>query len=173
VAGGIDKDALEIRAPLPATSKNGEVEKLEDLDGDIDDLANALGGIGLSSVKTCIVCTKDLLPGSWNEAEGRYCKGCKYEIELYAGLQFSTKIKKTIELLEQIQEKREDGAKKSIIFSQFTQFFDLLVPFLKRAGIKYVMCEYEFHIVFLHVFYSLCAFKDTGAMKKYTFVPAT
>lgn len=142
VSGAIDKDALVVKAPAPTvTISTGEIQTLEDPDGDIDDLVNALGGIGLSNAKKCIVCTNEFVPGSWTTKDGQHCKGCKEEIERYAGLQFSTKIKKVIEILKQIQEKREEGAKKSIIFSQFVKFFDLLVPFLKRAGVKYVLCK--------------------------------
>lgn len=37
--------------------------------------------------------------------------------------------------------KAEDPDRKAIVFSQFTSFFDILRPFLKRAGIKFVVCE--------------------------------
>ncbi|KIJ37106.1 hypothetical protein M422DRAFT_178448, partial [Sphaerobolus stellatus SS14] len=42
-----------------------------------------------------------------------------------------------LELLELIGEK-SDGQDKTIIFSQFTSMLDLIEPFLKDAGIRYV-----------------------------------
>lgn len=45
-----------------------------------------------------------------------------------------------IELLETINE-QSNGEDKTIIFSQFTSMMDLMEPFLKDAGIKFVRCE--------------------------------
>jgi len=45
-----------------------------------------------------------------------------------------------LELLRGVQ-KRNGGKEKTIIFSQFTKFLDLLEPFLKAEGFGYVRCE--------------------------------
>jgi SNF2 family DNA or RNA helicase len=36
---------------------------------------------------------------------------------------------------------RSDGKEKTIVFSQFTSFLNLLEPFLKEEGIGYVRCR--------------------------------
>lgn len=49
----------------------------------------------------------------------------------------SAKIRKLLELLSDIDE-RSDSTEKTIVFSQFTSFLDLVEPFLVQAKIKYV-----------------------------------
>ena len=45
-----------------------------------------------------------------------------------------------LKLLQQIDE-RSGSEEKTIVFSQFTSMLDLLEPFLRDEGIKYVRCE--------------------------------
>lgn len=71
----------------------------------------------------------------------------------------SAKTRMTLEILKQIEE-RSDGEQKTIIFSQvsfvttrkwfdpaltgssqFTSFLNIVEPFLKQAGVKYVRCK--------------------------------
>ena len=52
----------------------------------------------------------------------------------------SAKIRKILELLDQIKE-RSEGKEKTIIFSQFTSMLNLVQPFLEHAGVKYVRCK--------------------------------
>jgi SNF2 family DNA or RNA helicase len=51
----------------------------------------------------------------------------------------SAKVRKIIELLKKIKAAGED--EKTIIFSQFTSFLDLLQLFLVEEGIRHVRCE--------------------------------
>ena len=51
----------------------------------------------------------------------------------------SAKIRKTLKLLDEIEERGE--GEKTIIFSQFTSMLDIIEPFLKAKGIKYVRCR--------------------------------
>lgn len=51
----------------------------------------------------------------------------------------SAKTRKVMDLLAEIDE-RSQGDDKTIIFSQFTSMLDLLEPFLKDAGVRYVRC---------------------------------
>lgn len=51
----------------------------------------------------------------------------------------SAKIRKILELLHDTEERGE--GEKTIVFSQFTSMLDLVEPFLKAGGIKYVRCE--------------------------------
>jgi len=45
-----------------------------------------------------------------------------------------------MKLLDEIDE-RSDREEKTIIFSQFTSMLNLIEPFLKENGVKYVRCE--------------------------------
>jgi len=52
----------------------------------------------------------------------------------------SSKIRKLLELLNDVEE-RSGKKEKTIVFSQFTSFLNLIEPFLKAKGIKFVRCE--------------------------------
>lgn len=52
----------------------------------------------------------------------------------------SAKIRKTLDLLRGVA-KRSGNVEKTIIFSQFTSFLDLLEPFVKQEKFNYVRCE--------------------------------
>lgn len=45
-----------------------------------------------------------------------------------------------LKLLSEIDEK-SGNKEKTIVFSQFTSFLDLVEPFLKKYRIKYVRCQ--------------------------------
>lgn len=51
----------------------------------------------------------------------------------------SSKIRMILKLLRDI-EIREEG-EKTIIFSQFTSMLDIIEPFLKAEGLRYVRCK--------------------------------
>jgi SNF2 family DNA or RNA helicase len=51
----------------------------------------------------------------------------------------SAKIRMILKLLREIDD-RSDGEEKTIIFSQFTSMLDLIEPFLREEGIRYVRC---------------------------------
>ena len=55
----------------------------------------------------------------------------------------SAKIRTVLKLLREIDQ-RSDSEEKTIIFSQFTSMLDLLEPFLRAEGIKFVRCKYDF-----------------------------
>lgn len=74
----------------------------------------------------------------------------------------SAKIRKILELLDAIEERGE--GEKTIIFSQFTSMLDLIEPFLKADGIKYVRCKRcRLHLQYSH--FDL-RFPDDGSMTK-------
>lgn len=52
----------------------------------------------------------------------------------------SAKIRMILKLLQNIDD-RSDGEEKTIIFSQFTSMLDLIAPFLKEKGIRFVRCR--------------------------------
>jgi SNF2 family DNA or RNA helicase len=45
-----------------------------------------------------------------------------------------------LKLLEDI-DKRSGKEEKTIVFSQFTSFLNLIEPFLRNAGVTFVRCE--------------------------------
>jgi Superfamily II DNA/RNA helicases, SNF2 family len=51
----------------------------------------------------------------------------------------SAKIRMILKLLHDIDERGE--GEKTIVFSQFTSMLDLIEPFLRDRGIKYVRCK--------------------------------
>jgi SNF2 family DNA or RNA helicase len=59
----------------------------------------------------------------------------------------SAKIRMMLKILRDIDE-NSSSEEKTIIFSQFTSMLDLIEPFLKEAGVKFVRCEYRFRLVF-------------------------
>ena len=52
----------------------------------------------------------------------------------------SAKIRMLLKLLKDVEE-RSVKKEKTIVFSQFTSFLNLIEPFLKKAGIAYVRCK--------------------------------
>lgn len=56
----------------------------------------------------------------------------------------SAKIRKLLEIVLDI-EKRSGQKEKTIVFSQFTSFLNLIEPFLKTEGIRFVRCECRPH----------------------------
>jgi SNF2 family DNA or RNA helicase len=88
-------------------------------DEDDDDLANLLGGLAVDeNAKKSKFPDDDL-----NEEEAKPTA--------------SAKIRQLLQLLGEIRERGE----RTIVFSQFTSFLDLLGPFLKAKGISFVRCE--------------------------------
>lgn len=62
----------------------------------------------------------------------------------------SAKIRMLLKLLKEVK-----PDEKTIVFSQFTSFLNIIEPFLKENGIRYVRCEY-----------ALChAYADDGSMR--------
>lgn len=86
-------------------------------DDEDDDLANLLGGLAVDE--------KSKAP-TGDEATPKE-----------KPLGSSAKIRQLLEILEPIQERGE----RTIVFSQFTSFLDLLGPFLKSSGISFVRCK--------------------------------
>lgn len=75
----------------------------------------------------------------------------------------STKINELMRVLP--EQLKEDKTHKAIIFSQFVSFFGLLEPYLKKAGIKYVTCEFtSLLLVHLQCISHAYSALDTGSM---------
>ncbi|THH19390.1 hypothetical protein EW146_g1739 [Bondarzewia mesenterica] len=137
-----DKEAVQ-----PQESKKND----NDSDSDADELADMLGQLGLG--RACQVCQTSLSKDNVSPELEDYCQDCA-QIAKNARRKSmargdsshlppdSAKIRKTLELLEEIADRKdEDGdylGEKTIVFSQFTSMLDLLEVFLKDAGIKYV-----------------------------------
>jgi SNF2 family DNA or RNA helicase len=144
-----DLDAVDSQA-----SKKGS-------EADPNDLLAAFSQMGL--IRKCQMCTMELVYfkfkkcggvltpfdsfGPHNAGEGKwsdYCKTCipLAEQALLAEREHpsSAKIRMILKLLRDIDQ-RSESTEKTIIFSQFTSMLDLIEPFLKEKGIRFVRCE--------------------------------
>ncbi|KAK7040722.1 hypothetical protein VNI00_009628 [Paramarasmius palmivorus] len=124
-----DLDAVESRA---AKSNN-------DVEPDADDLVAAFGQLGVT--RKCQVCTSELTTSNFTRKLDGQCDDCatltlEAKSEITSGGD-SAKIRKIVELLEDIDE-RSRKTEKTIIFSQFTSMLDLIQPFLRERGWKFV-----------------------------------
>ncbi|CAE6486307.1 unnamed protein product [Rhizoctonia solani] len=129
-----DADAVESR---PAKKDDEEEEE--------DALADLFQKMGVEKrTLNCAICQTEL-PANAGEDE-KHCDDCaaniaaqsrRKSIATKSGLPpSSAKIRRMIEILEEIDE-RSEGDDKTIVFSQFTTMLDLIEPFLKDAGIGY------------------------------------
>ncbi|KAH9823048.1 SNF2 family N-terminal domain-containing protein [Melampsora americana] len=122
--------SLEAAVPNPATQ--------EEIDEKVDDLADLMGGLGVKqAAPTCAICLEilpdDMLPGP-------HCADCVRRVKMaqkFEGMNASTKISRLLELLDEIASESPEKPKKTIVFSQFTSFLDLIEPFIKKAGHRY------------------------------------
>ncbi|KAH7337757.1 SNF2 family N-terminal domain-containing protein [Rhizoctonia solani] len=114
-------------------------------DEEDDELADLFQKMGVDKrVLTCAICQTEL-PTDAGEDQ-KHCDECadnlaaqsrRKSLAVKSGLPpSSAKIRRMIELLEEIDD-RSEGEDKTIVFSQFTTMLDLLEPFLKDAGIGY------------------------------------
>ncbi|KAH7871361.1 SNF2 family N-terminal domain-containing protein [Lentinula edodes] len=124
-----DLDAVDSKA-----AKKGS----PDVDG--DDLIAAFDQLNVS--KKCKMCTADLTAlNTPNKTLDGHCDDCA-SLVIKSKQQNdhrpdSAKIRMVRKLLRQIDE-RSAGEEKTIIFSQFTTMIDLMEPFLKESGVKFV-----------------------------------
>ncbi|KAF5348032.1 hypothetical protein D9758_010054 [Tetrapyrgos nigripes] len=125
----VDLEAVESQAAKKAS---------DETDG--DDLVAAFGALGVT--RKCAICTVELTSENTttSKVEG-HCDGCSV-LAVQARQQSiarpdSAKIRKILELLRHVDETSE-GKDKTIIFSQFTSMLDLIQPFLKDKGIRFV-----------------------------------
>ncbi|KAI0922976.1 hypothetical protein AcV5_009827 [Taiwanofungus camphoratus] len=128
-----DREAVE-----PKGAKDND-----DDDEDTDDLVDRLAGMGLNSLKRCQLCQTEL--GSANGSKDT-CDACvalvtksrRKTVDANSDLPpDSAKTRKILEILQEI-DGRSEGGEKTIIFSQFTSMLDIIEPFLKAEGIRYV-----------------------------------
>ncbi|WWD17666.1 hypothetical protein CI109_102107 [Kwoniella shandongensis] len=127
-----DADAM-----TDGTSTPKEAEKTDKA----DELAELLGLMGVAGGKTCQMCFIKLEPNSTSE----HCAACdelsakvRRESENDDGLPpTSAKIRMLLKLISEVEE-RSGKKEKTIVFSQFTSFLDLIEPFLKKEKIAYV-----------------------------------
>ncbi|KAG6919121.1 hypothetical protein DXG01_008928 [Tephrocybe rancida] len=123
-----DLDAVE-----PQSKKNTD-------DDDADDLVGAFAQLGVT--RKCHVCTTELGPhNAAPDVSEPVCVDCAplalQAKEAEKTRPTSAKIRMILKLLADV-DTRSKGEEKTIIFSQFTKMLDLIEPFLKDKGIKYV-----------------------------------
>ncbi|KAJ6525458.1 SNF2 family DNA-dependent ATPase [Mycena vulgaris] len=128
-----DMDAVD---PKAKASNSAGTSEAGELDG--DDLAAAFGAMNVATRK-CQVCMQETDPRNMAEGEA-YCIDCA-PLAIQAKIEetdrnSSAKIRMILKLLRDIDQR--DGEEKTIIFSQFTSMLDLVEPFLREAGVRYV-----------------------------------
>ncbi|KAG8934212.1 hypothetical protein FRC03_002229 [Tulasnella sp. 419] len=126
----------------PKAQKKGEEE-----DKEADEMADLFGKMTVAA-SFCEICRDKLEPDS----KSQYCADCELQIVAKARrkslpnnpstkglneLPSSAKIRKMIRILNKIN-KESDGAEKTIVFSQFTGFLDIIEPFLQKEGFRYI-----------------------------------
>ncbi|KAF7311329.1 hypothetical protein MKEN_01034600 [Mycena kentingensis (nom. inval.)] len=132
-----DMDALD---PQGAKTPSGTDAGAVDVDG--DDLAAAFSSLNVVGRK-CQICTIEITAKTAvpNEPFCLDCAPLAHQAKMADPDDddgaTSAKIRMVLKLLRQIDDK-SDGEDKTIIFSQFTTMLDLLEPFLKQAGVRYV-----------------------------------
>ena len=71
----------------------------------------------------------------------RFCRDCAMLRAMRVdGMSTSAKLRKIMEILDEIEDRGE--GEKTIVFSQFTSMLDLIEPFLKKRGVRFVRCEW-------------------------------
>ncbi|GAA97307.1 uncharacterized protein L969DRAFT_49570 [Mixia osmundae IAM 14324] len=95
-------------------------------DDSVDDLADLLSGVGLSS--KCSICQEP--------CRGQMCSSCQQEMDEHGNIGSSTKMRKLVRILRTIRDRNPKH--KTIVFSQFVTFLDLVGPHIEKAGFKYV-----------------------------------
>ncbi|KAJ3534788.1 hypothetical protein NM688_g7079 [Phlebia brevispora] len=128
-----DKEAVE-----PKAAKDDD-----DVGENADDLADMMGGLGLGNGKRCQMCQATITSSNKGKDESS-CSDCEALMEksrikskVNSNLPpSSAKIRKILELLRETEERGK--GEKTIIFSQFTSMLDIVEPFLKAEGIRYV-----------------------------------
>jgi SNF2 family DNA or RNA helicase len=154
-----DSEAIEPKA----ANKEGDEE--------VDSLADALGGLGVSVAKKCNMCQTEYVCitarnaphpltlcrlKSHNTAEDKvHCSDCTSLVRVARRKSVhqansnlppdSAKIRKIIELLEKIESREDETGEptneKTIVFSQFTSMLDIIEIFLKAKRIKFARCK--------------------------------
>ncbi|KAH0578535.1 hypothetical protein H2248_003684 [Termitomyces sp. 'cryptogamus'] len=109
-------------------------------DDDTDILVGAFSQLGVT--RKCRVCTTELNSRNAAPDEPEHlCLDCvpfaQQAKQAEKTRPTSAKIRMILKLLADVKE-RSRGEEKTIIFSQFTKMLDLIEPFLKDKGIKYV-----------------------------------
>ncbi|KAJ7217076.1 SNF2 family N-terminal domain-containing protein [Mycena pura] len=130
-----DIDAVDPKPKSPSSLGSSEAG---DVDG--DDLAAAFGVALNVTKRKCQVCTVEM--DSHNMAPGEACCLDCESLALHAKMEdedrnSSAKTRMILKLLREIDE-CSDGEEKTIIFSQFTSMLDLIEPFLREEGVRYV-----------------------------------
>jgi SNF2 family DNA or RNA helicase len=76
-----------------------------------------------------------------SQGGGKYCYDCAELAPSTSEEQDSAKIRMVLKLLGDIKA-RSNAEEKTIIFSQFTSMLDLIQPFLRKRGIRFVRCKW-------------------------------
>ncbi|KAL4267211.1 SNF2/RAD54 Helicase and Transcription Factor [Pleurotus pulmonarius] len=133
--GLVAKDYKEDLAAVDSTAAKNADDKADDA----DELANAFESLGVT--KKCKVCQEELNGSNVDKRLDDHCEACgdlAYEARLKSSERpDSAKIRMILKLLQDVDD-RSAGEEKTIIFSQFTSMLDLIQPFLREKGVRFV-----------------------------------
>lgn len=135
-------DAGAANGPAFTSNADGQGQEQKADNDDDDGLTELLAGLSVAS-KRCDRCQKEISREEIAQG-GEHCQVCSDRIRVekmqgggksaWTG-KSSTKIRTMLRLLDTI---RKEGEEKTIVFSQFTSFLDLVEPFLREEGHKFV-----------------------------------
>lgn len=124
----VDPESLEV-----TDAKTSQTA--EDLEDQVNNLTGMISAMKvLQTVPRCTICLEVL---SAELADATHCETCSRQVRLakvFEGMHSSTKISRLLELLDEIKCEDAETPKKTIVFSQFTSFLNLIEPFIKKAG---------------------------------------
>lgn len=145
-----DADAIGSAASTDATPSASQGSQMAEDDADDDDgLAALLSGLSVKS-KRCDQCNVEIPLNATSSnstspnaalAGRNLCVGCAdlvvhHSKDIFSSTFGSTKISKMMSLLSDIR--NGDRKEKTIVFSQFTSFLNLVEPHLEQHGFRYV-----------------------------------
>ncbi|OLL25184.1 putative ATP-dependent helicase [Neolecta irregularis DAH-3] len=128
---------LDMKLAVSAGDSVGKKEQAEE----IDDVAALLSGLGIEEQATrrCDICLTELSVTDTPNGKN-LCFECQEQgrsITNHKSIITSTKVRRMLEILTT----RDESDRKTIVFSQFTQMFNLIEPMLDGAGIGYARYE--------------------------------
>ncbi|ORY65664.1 SNF2 family N-terminal domain-domain-containing protein [Leucosporidium creatinivorum] len=130
----LDREALSDPDPASAVASVPEED-------DLSSLLSGLGSLSVAQGRQCALCDQSAQKGG----EEPYCARCEEMMRGLGGVKMSTKVRKMMGVLEGIR--KEDPKRKTIVFSQFTSMFNVIEPFLKTAGYKFVRFDGKLNAV--------------------------
>lgn len=110
--GATDMDALELKPDTPASVSAPSSSGSND-----DNLSSMLGSMSLAPAveragPSCAICSKPVGKTRADAGES-VCSACEGDMRVFAGMQSSTKVRRTLEILDQVRCESAEAARKA------------------------------------------------------------